>query len=270
MADSLTMADSIRPPDLIAGYDAYATYVDGDFKTDAAVRARFPGSHILSLTVLGGSAVADGVDCEQFDVSAPGSVAWALQRLSAGAFRPCIYASIGDRMPSVVQELNAAGIALDRVRLWSAHYGQGEHICGPSTCPEGKRLGVPMDGTQWTDKATGYNHALIDASILLGDFFGPGGTTTSWAEFDMAKMKVLRMGDRDVPGGGFFWVVRLQDDLIRTGRLQGIPEAAGLVPDGVFGTLTDQAVRKVQEAYRIAVDGIVGPDTRSVLLTGAV
>ena len=38
-----------------------------------------------------------------------------------------------------------------------------------------------------------------------------------------------------------------------------------LEPDGVFGGLTDSAVRRFQEDKRLDVDGIVGPSTRSAL-----
>ncbi len=42
---------------------------------------------------------------------------------------------------------------------------------------------------------------------------------------------------------------------------------APLVPDGIFGSKTRAAVVKFQQLNRIAVDGIVGPQTRSVLLS---
>jgi peptidoglycan hydrolase-like protein with peptidoglycan-binding domain len=178
-------------------------------------------------------------------------------------------------MPLVVQELRAAGIALSKVRLWSAHYGLGEHICGPSTCAEGKRLGVAMDGTQWTDSASGANHSLIDASLLLSSFFkttapAPGPGPVQWTEFDMSQMQVLKKGSKDVPGGGFFWVVRLQDLVRRSGVLLNLPAAGDVDSDGNFGSVTDKGVRAVQEHYGIGVDGIAGQNTWSVLLTGTV
>jgi len=35
--------------------------------------------------------------------------------------------------------------------------------------------------------------------------------------------------------------------------------------DGIFGTATERAVRALQSDYKIAVDGVVGPDTRAAL-----
>jgi hypothetical protein len=66
-----------------------------------------------------------------------------------------------------VTALGGAGISRAAVRLWSAHYGQGKHICGPGTCGLTRHA---CDGTQWTDSALGRN---LDESILLSNFFSP-------------------------------------------------------------------------------------------------
>ncbi|MCO7125201.1 peptidoglycan-binding protein [Sporolactobacillus shoreicorticis] len=55
-------------------------------------------------------------------------------------------------------------------------------------------------------------------------------------------------------------VKKLQQDLIKAGYSIG---KAGV--DGIFGTATERAVRALQSDYKIAVDGIVGPDTRAAL-----
>ena len=56
-------------------------------------------------------------------------------------------------------------------------------------------------------------------------------------------------------------VKRLQRALRRTPNL-------GLVVDGVFGPLTDQAVREFQQGAGLVVDGIVGPLTWGALPDG--
>ena len=38
--------------------------------------------------------------------------------------------------------------------------------------------------------------------------------------------------------------------------------------DGIFGPLTDTAVRAYQQRASVAVDGIVGPETWQALLAG--
>jgi hypothetical protein len=166
---TLTMADDIYAATMPTGYDAYAGYTDGKWPSYAAIAALFPAAHLYSITALGG--VADECDCETGDLTSPQAVAWAKERLAAGAYRPGIYASASTMATGILPGLAAAGVDRSSVRLRSAHYGAGEHICGPATC---NLVPVPMDGTQWTSTAPGINGAQIDASLLADDFFtGP-------------------------------------------------------------------------------------------------
>ena len=166
---TIAMPDSIRPQDMPKGYLAYLAYVDGERSKDAdQVRAMFPGAHILTLTVLGGGAKADGCDMEPGDLSPASAADWLWRQVTAGAWRPVLYAS-RDSVPRVLQPLSQLGVTRPAIRILSAHYGEGEHICSPAAC------GAPFtaDGTQWTDRFRTPSGALVDMSMLAGNFFGP-------------------------------------------------------------------------------------------------
>ena len=81
--------------------------------------------------------------------------------------RPVLYASVS-RMSTVWGYLHARSIPRASVRLWSAHYGAGKHICGPATC---KLIAEQMDATQWTDTAPGAGGSKVDETLLAPDFF---------------------------------------------------------------------------------------------------
>lgn len=250
---TLTMADSIYPENLPADYDAYLGYVDGEWPTAPELYTRFPGKPILSLTVLGGRAVADGCDRETGDLTAASAARWVAWRLAAGAWRPVIYASI-ENMAEIWMRLNERLIARDEVRLLSAHWNAGPHICGPATCKY-PGLTRAMDGTQHTNKAAGIGGSKIDSSLLADDFFGaaPKPTpVTNWQEIMMSKLPVVREGARGAD--------------VRT--VQGLCIARGhtIKVDGIFGPVTASAVRQIQATAKIAVDGIVGPQTWPVLM----
>lgn len=167
MSGELRMLDSIYAANLPYGADAYLGYPDGSWPDWAAIVAKFPGKHVLSLTVYPGVA-ADGCDCENGDLTIGQAAAFAQWRLDAGAYRPVIYCGAANSQP-VLAALRGLGIGRAKIRLLSAHYGAGRHICGPGTC------GYPQaDGTQWRDNAPGLNGSLIDESLLLPWFFdGP-------------------------------------------------------------------------------------------------
>ncbi|HSX33533.1 MAG TPA: peptidoglycan-binding domain-containing protein [Candidatus Saccharimonadales bacterium] len=46
-----------------------------------------------------------------------------------------------------------------------------------------------------------------------------------------------------------------------------LPASQSITGDGSFGPLTDQGVKRVQAAYKIEVDGVVGPHTWRALCT---
>lgn len=164
---TLVMQDSITPANLTADADAYLGYVDGHWPTYHALVARFPGKPILSMAV---SADADALGCdrEPGDLTASDVPPWVKRQIARGAPRPVVYASASN-IPAILSALAAEGISRADIRLLSAHYGAGKHICGPDTCAI---PGVPAcDGTQWTDSAPGTDGKHIDESILNDDFF---------------------------------------------------------------------------------------------------
>src|SRR5690242_10317159 len=123
----ITMFDSVTASALPAGDFAYAGYVNGRFANIPQIRARFPGSDILSIAVFA-SADADCLDIEQGDATPAEAAGWVVRQLARGAARPCLYASVST-MNQVVAAMHAAGVPRSQLRLWSAHYTFRPHIC---------------------------------------------------------------------------------------------------------------------------------------------
>lgn len=253
---TLAMPDSTNVNSLPAGYPAYLGYSDGNWPTAKALYAMFPDAMLVILTVAGGPAahgvrVAPGTDVEPMDLTAAQGAAWA----SGHAGRPVIYASVqgepGYGMHDVLAELRAHGIPRTAVRLLSAHYGDGPHICGPDSC---KLIGTEMDGTQWTDTwivTTLPRGPIIDMSMLADDFFGAAPQTET--ERLVTELGTVRQG--------------MTGAAVRT--VQGLCNARQshmLAIDGVFGPETLAIVRSIQFGHALTVDGIVGPQTWPVLL----
>jgi hypothetical protein len=169
---TLTMYDSTNVATLPHGADAYAGYVQGAFQTFPALRRLFgaSGAHLLSIAVFA-SGDADCLDVEPRDATIAQAPGWVKRQLARGAHRPCLYTSVSN-MDALVTALGGAGIPRAGIRLWSAHYQQGKHICGPGTC---RLTSHACDGTQWTDTALGRS---LDESILLNDFFSLSAPAT--------------------------------------------------------------------------------------------
>lgn len=259
---TIAMPDSIYPENLPGGYSAYLGYTDGRWPTARALRSKFPRAHILTLTVTGGSA-ADGCDCETGDLTPAQAAGYAKQRLDAGDWRPVVYASIS-KMPQVLDELGQLGIPRARVRLLSAHYGAGQHICAPATCkyPD---ITTPMDGTQWTDVFTGVGANAIDMSVL-GDGFFAGTTPVTTANWEDSLLATISTVAKNSTGQA---VKNWQGLLVARGYDLGAtgPRKDGV--DGDFGPATDERTREFQTALKVpgGADGVVGEHTWTAALS---
>lgn len=161
---SIVMYDAIYVSALPPGQPAYAGYVGGFWPTFPALKTAFPNAHLLSIAV-NASQDADCLDVEKYDATIPEVYGWFIRQLARGTWRPVIYISAG-QLDALVATMTANGFTRSQYRLWSAHYGQGEHVCGPATCGLTR---TACDATQWTSTALSRS---LDQSILNDDFFG--------------------------------------------------------------------------------------------------
>lgn len=167
---TIAMADAADSATLPGGYPAYAAYVDGhegDQPNAARVAAAHPGVHVLTIA-LDPAHDADALDVEPLAAKVSDIPGWYARQKARGVERPCLYASTSTMGAQIAPALAGWGIERPAVRLWSAHYGLGLHVCGPSTC----KAAYQADGTQWTSTYTGLGGSKIDVSCLSGDFFG--------------------------------------------------------------------------------------------------
>jgi peptidoglycan hydrolase-like protein with peptidoglycan-binding domain len=232
--------DDVEPDLLPAGYDAYAGYVDGIYANISQIKARFPSAFILTIAVKSAD-IADALDVEAGDAQNTDVVAWFKRALAAGITKPCFYTQASN-VDALVATLEKAGIPRTAFKIWSAHYAQGNHICGPNTC---KACTNSCDATQFTNNVNGKS---LDESAALTTFFtlvtppAPTGNPT------------LSSGDTGAS------VRTLQE------RLNVWKANPQLNVDGDFGPATLTAVKAFQTARKLTSDGVVGPATWTALL----
>ena len=246
----ITMFDTAFNDQFPSGAAAYAAYADGGVGNQPNVNfiaAAFPQARHLSIALFAAND-ADALDVESGAAEPADIPGWHARQVARGISRPVIYANVYTMGAEVLPVLSAAGIARAAVRLWTAHYGFGEHACGPGSCRE---LSVDADGTQWTSAAMG---RTLDQSLLAADFFGttPAPAVPAWQEQMMQALPTVREGST----GG----------IVKT--IQGLLCARGytVAIDGSYGAATTAGVEDAQRAAKIGVDGIVGPATWPVLV----
>jgi hypothetical protein len=211
---------------LTSDADAYLGYTDGNWPTYAAVLARFPSKPVLSMAVFA-SGLAEGYDGEPGDITPAAMPGCVRKSLAAGYRLPVVYASVSN-VPAYLAALHAAGLAQGSdFRLLSAHYGSGQHVCGPATCGW---PGVPAcDGTQWTDAGAGAAGSLIDLSALNDDFFTGGAVSAtgpaSWDAADKTAFAAITDANRDyTAAAGLWWLDKALRNTVTTGM--SAPQAA--------------------------------------------
>ena len=84
----------------------------------------------------------------------------------------------------------------------------------------------------------------------------------------MNKLPVLSEGAEDRQGE-VFYVHRMQALIEAVGKSKGLDLAAFQEITGVFDAATKAALEQVQTSWNVAADGICGPVTWSILVTGS-
>jgi peptidoglycan hydrolase-like protein with peptidoglycan-binding domain len=235
------MYDSAYNDQFPADSPAVGGYVDGEIGNqpnyDWLVQ-HFPSAQHFSFT-LSSSLDADCLDIESGAASPYEAASWYAVQQAAGDSRPALYASASLMESTLIPIINALG-SRSEVRLLSAHYLAGEHICGPSTCG---LTSIDMDGTQWSNNALGRK---LDQSQLLPSFFSP---TTPVSDY-------LTISEGSTGAGVSICQTRL--------NVWGA--SPKLTVDGDFGPDTLAAVEAFQRAHGLPVDGVVGAKTWAALL----
>lgn len=214
------MYDTALNDQFPAGAAAYAAYVDGGIGNQpnyAYIVSAFPKAQHLSIALFS-SDNADALDVEP-GAAAPSDIpGWYARQVTRGVQRPVMYASVSTMNATILPLLGQHGIARAKTRLWTAHYGLGEHICGPATCGQ---LSINADGTQWTSSARGL---VLDQSLLLDTFF----TATAQSTATEAELQSGQLNN----GHGAFTVIAVpagtahQISFALDNHAQNVPDAS--------------------------------------------
>jgi peptidoglycan hydrolase-like protein with peptidoglycan-binding domain len=125
-------------------------------------------------------------------------------------------------------------------------------IYGPKTTEAVRQwqsnLNIHADGV-WGPITAG---ATYDLLVFLGNLPAVAPTNPWMEALNNARAQILRTGSTGD-------AVKIAQELLNA-------KGYALIADGIFGPRTDAATRRFQSDNRLAVDGIVGPDTWSVLV----
>lgn len=157
------MYDAVVPACIPAGALVVAGYVDGNWPTMDEVRKRFPFAKHISIATRSTS-VADILDVEVGDATPDDVVRWLELAHAGGIERPGVYTSVA-RMRRCLDVAHAAGWTRPRLKVWTAHWTDREHLCGPEC---GFGLATNAGATQWRGAKVGeaYDVSLATPTFL--------------------------------------------------------------------------------------------------------
>jgi hypothetical protein len=251
---SLTFFDSAYPLASPLPVDGVCFYIGGDTPHEwtAAEVAAQPARYRLPIFVRSdpGSANATAdvtaavTRLHQLNAPAGTLVAWDTETADDPLYINAVYRSLTGAgwklivygtQSIVTKEENPDGL------YWGADWTGSAHL----------HLGDVM--TQYVS-FSGYDESEAENGL---PFWDTKNTTAkpSWQEALMESLPTLTTGS----GGAFVKTV------------QGLLNARGyqVAIDGEFGDATTAAVKKAQTAYHLTGDGVVGPETWPVLITGS-
>ncbi|HEY2278003.1 MAG TPA: hypothetical protein VGI00_06585 [Streptosporangiaceae bacterium] len=263
------MFDAVDIDQIPGDASVVAGYINGNFVTFGQLSGMFPNARHLSIAVTA-EANADALDVEPGDATAGQMPAWFRRQKARGVARPVIYASVSCMTTGILPVLKQAGIARSDVRLWSAHYTDAEHLCGPGSCGE---MPVQADATQWTKHALGRN---LDQSVLAGNFFGappmPTAVFTSVGQASLANLAtntlhngvatILQLTAERSPGATFTERMATYLDDVFTADKEKVPGGITVYhPDGndaaPFNSHGDQTLLGLSLAFKCQPSTIV-------------
>jgi hypothetical protein len=114
------MVDAVNVAKIPADAAMVAGYVDGHYVTVPALRKRFPGALVVTITVTGNTLDAHVADVEAGDLTPEHGAAWARDKIAAG-HHATLYCSESN-WPSVRAEVKNLGLPRRRVSYWVASY----------------------------------------------------------------------------------------------------------------------------------------------------
>lgn len=155
------MYDDVSVSLIPANATIIGVYADGRYKNQPEVKSTHPHATLVTIAVSAADD-ADVLDVEAGDATIAQVYAWLERQLKRGVYRPVIYASVSS-IDQLMLTMNANKFTRSQYRLWSAHYGAGEHVCGPATC---KLTKTACDWTQFTNRA---GNSSLDESTLGSD-----------------------------------------------------------------------------------------------------
>ena len=275
MTGYLTFYDAAFPPAAPPEADGVCVYIGGDAvhvwtpAEIAAQTARYRLPVFVRSNPRGVSGVAADVNAAVLQLAAIGApkgtlVAWDMETAADKAYIAGVY----------------AGLAAHGYML--IVYGSQSDVMGNDN-PDGLYWGADWTGvahltrgdaiTQWVSFA-GYDLDVAESTLPFWDTkpkpLKPPAPPSipAWQEAIMNKLPVLQEGAADEAGHVFF-VHRMQALIKAVGESKNLDLAACQEITGVFDAPTKAALQQVQASWGVATDGIAGPVTWSVLVTGS-